>query len=188
MGSGSAPVNSDATSPSLKSFTAGMPWMPNSLASDGLSSTLTLASTNSPAYSSASFSSTGPRTRQGPHHGAQKSTRMGTCRERSRISESKLSSLTSIVDWFMIHTAPYLNSLNDFNLHCTSLTVQTAQVLCNITSRQSLWQSFSPVRLPAAWRKPRFPTLRLRWPRTREPYRGAALPRARVQWLGSRQI
>ena len=56
----------------------------------GFSSTLILARINSPAYSSASFSKTGPSTLHGPHQGAQKSTSTGTCCERSRTRVFKI--------------------------------------------------------------------------------------------------
>src|ERR1051326_884657 len=75
--------------------------MRNTPASSAFSSTLTFARMKSPWRSSASRSSTGPMTRQGPHHAAQKSTTTGVWRDRSRTSFSKFASPTSIVHWFM---------------------------------------------------------------------------------------
>ena len=95
-GSGRAPRNSSTTSPSAKSFTLGMLWMPYSAASSWCSSVFTLASTHSPRASPASRSSTGPSVRHGPHHGAQKSTRTGTWRLFSMTSLWK-----SVTSWLI---------------------------------------------------------------------------------------
>ena len=56
----------------------GIDWVRNICASRGLASTSTLASTQEPAPSTASFSSTGDNCLHGPHHSAQKSTTTGT--------------------------------------------------------------------------------------------------------------
>src|SRR4051812_6688503 len=48
------------------------------MAVPGLSSVLSLPTFNLPAYSSATASTVGDIARQGPHHGAQKSTNTGT--------------------------------------------------------------------------------------------------------------
>src|SRR5262245_66546811 len=86
--------------------------MPNAAATEGLSSTLILARRNLPAYSSASFSRTGPKTRQGPHQGAQKSTSTGTSCERCKTVVSKSSSPTSMVHSFIDNAPSTLNRLN----------------------------------------------------------------------------
>jgi hypothetical protein len=61
----------------------------------GSSSTFTLASTKAPECSAASRSRSGPRLRQGPHQGAQKSTTTGRSAERWSTSRSKSASRTS---------------------------------------------------------------------------------------------
>ena len=58
----------------------------------------TLASTNLPSYSRASFSRSGPSRRHGPHHDAQKSTTTGTVRDRSITSCSKFFGVASITN------------------------------------------------------------------------------------------
>ena len=58
-------------------------------ASWGFSSTLTLTTLRAPARSAASWARTGSTIRQGPHHGAQKSTRTGTL---ASVSAAKLPS------------------------------------------------------------------------------------------------
>src|SRR5690606_28180971 len=95
--SGCNPMKPSIGRPPLSSMTVGSDWMPNMPASCISSSALTLASTNAPAYSSASFSSSGPNCRHGPHHGAQKSTSTGACIERSSTSCAKVAAVASIV-------------------------------------------------------------------------------------------
>jgi len=63
-------------------------------ASCGFSSTLTLTTLSEPARSPASCSRTGSTIRQGPHHGAQKSTRTGTL---ACVSAAKLDSLAGTI-------------------------------------------------------------------------------------------
>ncbi len=58
-------------------------------------STSTLASTNAPLYSPASFSRIGPRVLHGPHQVAQKSTSTGTSSDLRRTSASKVSVVAS---------------------------------------------------------------------------------------------
>ena len=65
-------------------------------ASCGLASTSTLASTQAPSASAASFSSTGDSCLHGPHHSAHRSRITGTSRDRSTTSALKVSSVTSM--------------------------------------------------------------------------------------------
>ena len=65
--------------------------MPNLFESDGLSSTLTLATRRAPAFSRAISSSSGAIFLHGPHQGAQKSTSTGI--GDWMTARSKLSSL-----------------------------------------------------------------------------------------------
>merc|ERR1719398_197332 len=62
--------------------------MPYSVATAGLSSVLSLTALSFPLYSSASSSTSGAIIRQGPHQGAQKSTRTGTSLFRTFSSQS----------------------------------------------------------------------------------------------------
>src|SRR2546421_10208837 len=62
-------------------------------AADGFSSMFSLANSTSPRCSSASCSRMGDTARQGPHHGAQKSTTTGLAAPRT--SCSKVASVTS---------------------------------------------------------------------------------------------
>src|SRR5581483_5418603 len=111
-GSGSAPVNSATSRPSLKARTAGMPWIPIAWAMPGLASTSTLARIQEPFASSANASRTGPRARQGAHHAAQKSTTTGTSRDRSRTSRVNVWSLTSMMfgESFVVCISPSHNT------------------------------------------------------------------------------
>jgi hypothetical protein len=74
------------TTPSRNPFTAGMLWIRKRADVSGDASTSTLASTKPPVCSSASRSRIGPRVRQGPHQGAQKSTTTGMVAERTMTS------------------------------------------------------------------------------------------------------
>src|SRR5437867_13252975 len=58
----------------------------------------TFTSKNLPAYSFASFSSSGPNCRHGPHHGAQKSTTTGNSLDFRSTSASKVCEVE-----FLIH-------------------------------------------------------------------------------------
>jgi len=69
---------------------ARMPYLPGV---EGFSSTFILTMDTLPSYSVASSSMTGPKARQGPHQGAQKSTRTG--REDWRTSLSNELSVTA---------------------------------------------------------------------------------------------
>src|SRR5262249_34746909 len=83
--------------------TAGMLRTSKRLAARGASSTFTFARAKAPPASSASRSSTGPRARQGPHQGAQKSTTTGSSAERSRTARSKSASPTSLTAALAMH-------------------------------------------------------------------------------------
>src|SRR6185312_10618126 len=83
--------------PSLKAITFGIERMSNALESAFSSSELTFASLTRPAYSAATFSSTGVSALHGPHHGAQKSTTTGMALEPSMTSSSNVAVVTSIV-------------------------------------------------------------------------------------------
>ena len=73
---------------------------PYRCASSGSSSILTLTTLALPACSSATWSTTGENMRQGPHQGAQKSTRTGTWAEST--SRSKVLLLTDKTDIFEV--------------------------------------------------------------------------------------
>ena len=73
IGLGLAPVSLSTNSPFLKSSKAGIPLTPNLPALSGFTSVFTFAIVIS--LSSDICLSTGPIILQGPHHGAQKSTR-----------------------------------------------------------------------------------------------------------------
>ena len=77
LASGCAPTNSSTTSPSLKSFTAGIDITPYFVAASLLSSVAAFARIILPSYSFATFSMIGFRDMQGPHQLAQKSTTTG---------------------------------------------------------------------------------------------------------------
>src|SRR4051812_44870770 len=74
-----------------------MPWTWKALLTSGFSSTLTLARTTCPSVPSTTVSRIGPSWRQGPHHGAQRSTTTGVSWERFNTSASKVASVTSIM-------------------------------------------------------------------------------------------
>src|SRR5262245_25213162 len=69
----------------------------NIWASRWLLSTSTLASTQAPLPSIASFSRTGESCLHGPHHSAQKSMTTGTDRDRSSTSVWNVASVTSMI-------------------------------------------------------------------------------------------
>ncbi len=96
--SGCAPTNSSTTRPLRKSLTAGMPRIWNCCARSWFSSVLTLTTLILPAFSSASCSSTGPSARQGPHHGAQKSTSTSWEAEALTTSAGKVAVVTAGTD------------------------------------------------------------------------------------------
>ena len=81
--------------PSLKAFTAGIPWIPKACEIDGFLSVSSFASATLPSRAATACSKTGVSWRQGPHHSAQKSTTTGIVRERSTTCTSKSCSVTS---------------------------------------------------------------------------------------------
>ena len=87
-----APVICSTVSPFLKSTRVGIARMPNLVGVAGFSSTFILTTRTLPSYSLASSSMIGPTARQGPHQGAQKSSRTGRSDLRTRLS--KVASVT----------------------------------------------------------------------------------------------
>merc|ERR1712078_372801 len=85
---GTAPITVSIFFPFLNIITVGMLLMPYSVATAGLSSVLSLTALSFPLYSSASSSTSGAIIRQGPHQGAQKSTRTGRSHFRTFSSQS----------------------------------------------------------------------------------------------------
>lgn len=90
---GTAPMTVSFFSPPLNTMTVGMLRMPYSVAMPGLSSVFNFKQRTLPAYCLASSSISGAIMRQGPHHGAQKSTNTGT--ELSNTSSFHVLSLTT---------------------------------------------------------------------------------------------
>jgi hypothetical protein len=95
--SGCTPLKPGANCPPIAAKTAGMPWMPRAWASRWLASTSTLASTQAPLPSMASFSRIGESCLHGSHHSAQKSMTTGVRSERSSTSLWKVASVTSMI-------------------------------------------------------------------------------------------
>src|SRR5687768_4507491 len=85
--------------------------MPYLAAVRGLSSVFSLRNSTLPSYSSASSSTIGATMRQGPHHGAQKSTSTGL--SAWRTSSSQLVSVTSA--GFAINFPPALGDTPSFD-------------------------------------------------------------------------
>ena len=104
--SGRAPRNPGTSWPPITPTTIGMLCTCSAALSWGLASTSTLASTQAPAASSASRSSTGLSCLQGPHHSAHRSMITGTVRERSSTSVSNVASVTS--NTYSLCGAPWL--------------------------------------------------------------------------------
>ena len=102
---GKTPVNSSASWPSTKAFTAGMLRMAAALESSLFSSVFTFTSRTAPPFFSTACSSSGARVLHGAHHGAQKSTITGTSAERSSTSAWKVSVVASVMysGWLMGH-------------------------------------------------------------------------------------
>ena len=86
--------------PSWKANTAGIDWTPIWPGICGWSSMLSLTSLTAPFAARTAFSRIGVSCRQGPHHGAQKSTSTGTSREASITSRMK-----SLVVVFLMRSA-----------------------------------------------------------------------------------
>lgn len=78
FGSGRAPTQRSTTVPFLTTIIIGMLITPYRCDNAGFSSTFTFATSSLSGYSCANRSTAGSVIRQGPHHGAQKSTRTGT--------------------------------------------------------------------------------------------------------------
>src|SRR5207248_10732876 len=76
--------------------TVGMLWIWNACESRGFASLSTVASTQAPSASPASFSSSGDSCLQGPHHSAQKSMTTGTANDLSTTSAWKVASVTTV--------------------------------------------------------------------------------------------
>src|SRR5215467_4150193 len=94
------PTVRSTTWPSLNSSTVGIDRMPYCAASYGLLSTFTFPTVACPSNSTASSSIVGVRTRHGPHHGAQKSTRIGCAllrTSREKVASLKVTSLAVAV-------------------------------------------------------------------------------------------
>ncbi|GAB4831811.1 hypothetical protein Ancab_005826 [Ancistrocladus abbreviatus] len=89
---GTAPITASFFSPFLKIKTVGMLRIPYLVAIEGLSSVLTLKHLSLPVYCFASSSIIGWIIRQGPHHGAQNSTR--TAVSDSKTSDCHVDSVT----------------------------------------------------------------------------------------------
>ena len=96
MASGCAPTNSSMTFPSLISFTEGIDITPNVSACFWLLSVSAFATISFPSYAVAIFSKVGASILQGPHHDAQKSTRIGVVFDFSITSFLNVSSVTLI--------------------------------------------------------------------------------------------
>ena len=97
LASGCAPTNPLTTLPLSTAYTAGMPCTWNAWDTCGFSSTFTLTSTTLPSVSPTTFSRIGPSVRQGPHHGAHRSTTTGVVADRSRTSAWNEESVTSML-------------------------------------------------------------------------------------------
>src|SRR5258706_16211354 len=90
-------MNCATALPSTKATAYGIERKLNDDASSGFVSELTFTSFQRPPYSRSSFSSSGPSTLHGPHHGAQKSTSTGTSIEGSITSRSNEDKVASII-------------------------------------------------------------------------------------------
>ena len=95
--SGIAPMKPSSGWPSLKAITAGIDWMPSWPGICGWSSMFILTSLTLPLAAFTTFSRTGVSCLQGPHHGAQKSTRTGTLRDASITSARKSLVVVSLM-------------------------------------------------------------------------------------------
>mmetsp|Transcript_34871 Transcript_34871/g.75476 ORF Transcript_34871/g.75476 Transcript_34871/m.75476 type:complete len:210 (-) Transcript_34871:144-773(-) len=85
---GTAPITVSIFLPFLKIITVGIERIPYSVATAGDSSVFNLTAFSLPLYSSASSSTSGAIIRQGPHQGAQKSTKTGKSLFRTFSSQS----------------------------------------------------------------------------------------------------
>ena len=89
---GTAPITASFFSPLTKNMIVGMLRIPYWVAIEGLSSVFNLKHLSFPAYCFDSSSITGWIIRQGPHHGAQNSTRTGP--SALRTSDCHVASVT----------------------------------------------------------------------------------------------
>jgi hypothetical protein len=89
---GTAPITASFFSPLTKIMIVGMLRIPYWVAIEGLSSVFNLKQLSFPAYCFDSSSITGWIIRQGPHHGAQNSTRTGPL--ALRTSDCHVASVT----------------------------------------------------------------------------------------------
>ena len=96
--SGSAPTNPSTGWPLSKAMTAGIDWMPSWPGIWGCSSMFILTRVTLPPESATAFSSAGASCLQGPHHGAQKSTRTGWRVDAVRTSARKEAVVTSLTE------------------------------------------------------------------------------------------
>lgn len=86
------------STPRWRTTKVGIDWMRNCEASSGSASVLTLVTTASPAVSRASCSTSGATLRQGPHHGAQKSTNTGTLDFRTKEANTSAVLISTTPD------------------------------------------------------------------------------------------
>ena len=93
MGADTAPVSSATGAAALNSFMAGIERIAKRRASCGFSSTFTFATLTRPQRCCATAFRTGSIDRQGPHHGAQKSTSTGMGEDST--ASAKLESVTT---------------------------------------------------------------------------------------------
>lgn len=101
---GAAPTWRAVSDPLPMATRMGIPWTPNFALVAGAWSTFTRTSLHLPANSAANYSRRGPTVRQGPHHGAQKSTMTGVV-VRSAISANMASSASAIQGRADLHRA-----------------------------------------------------------------------------------
>src|SRR5262245_46315771 len=85
---GIAPAVRAASLPPSKIAIVGIERMRKRSPSSGRASVLTFTTTNRPAFDAATFASSGATIRQGPHHGAQKSTTTGSPALRTSASNT----------------------------------------------------------------------------------------------------
>src|SRR5262245_64184827 len=85
---GIAPAVRAASLPPSKIAIVGIERMRKRSPSSGNASVLTLTTTKRPAFDAATFASSGATIRQGPHHGAQKSTTTGSPALLTRASKT----------------------------------------------------------------------------------------------------
>lgn len=116
---GTAPITLSFFSPFLKNSTVGMLLIPYWVAMLGQSSVLSLRHRIFPAYSFASSSITGAIILQGPHHGAQNSTRTGFSLAITRLFQFE-SVTTWTADFKHFHKWAVRNFLIENHIYCNS--------------------------------------------------------------------